>query len=148
MIKLTEQQAEQIREYVTRAEGTRDALVKEAGALREAQESLQKQASLAPVQTSAALPEDKVTATVENMVKAGYVKEAEKGKVVARIGEDPAFLLDCLDKVAAMEIERNIPVKPMGKVATVEAPAEKTAGARKSDEAWKAGFERLQTLIG
>jgi len=154
-MNLNQEQVEQIREFVSLATSTRDALLKEAEALRgqlsEKTAELEKQASLASGQPTATLQVDSVTATADNMVKAGYLKESEKDEMVKQASADPAVLLACLDKLAEMEIQRNLPLKSLGKIATDE-PA-KIQGkdlekqARKSDQRWDEGVERLQSLL-
>ena len=146
-MNLTNEQVEQIREYVTGSESIRDALQKEAEALRESLNGLQKQASLAPEHVSAALPAERVTATADSMVKAGFIKTAERDALIQQVTADPAFLLDCLDKLAEREIGRDLP--SIGKPAAVEVPVlQKTAGNTKSDKQWEEGFQRLRQHLG
>jgi hypothetical protein len=80
----------------------------------------------------------RISGTVENMAKAGFIKKAEREKAIKQISEDPAVLFDYLDGLAEREAST---VKPMARVAANRAPK---PADRESDRVFEQTFRKLR----
>jgi stage V sporulation protein SpoVS len=90
-----------------------------------------------------ALDADLVAQTVSNSITAGFLEKAGRDQAIAAIMQNPAHLLEFVDKLATTSI-KNRQVKPVGK------PVQKTASAsngRESDAAYEQTFSRLANRI-
>jgi len=89
-----------------------------------------------------ALDKDQVSKTVDGMAKAKFIKKAEREDMEARIMENPALLLECLDKLATEAIEA---VPTLGKTASHDPSP--TSSVRESDLAYEQAMLALHRKL-
>ena len=128
-ITLNRDEAAQLTEFI---ELTDDLLTKQAEEI--AQLKAENQEKQAADEDQPVLTEEKVAATVDNLIEAGLAKEGEKDDLVTHL-QDPENVLKALDKVASLRAKSAGTVTRMGKVASTGTVV---ADGRESD----AQFER------
>jgi len=99
------------------------------------------------VASASRLVEDKVKATVENAISAGFLKQAEQEEAVSQIMTNPSVLLEFIDKLAANASQSRKEVRSMGRPSGTEKTASAASGIRESDRVFEAAFDRLSNNI-
>ena len=127
------QTASQMAEYIQLTDG----LIRE---FKEANDQLTEELSRHQKTASAQLQPldvDAVSQTVDNIIRAGFIKKAEREDARAAISRNPSTLLTFLDKLAAQHItQRESVAAPLGK-AVGQAPA---PAGRESDRVFEERF--------
>jgi hypothetical protein len=131
-------------EYIQVTSDLINELQQKNAALEAGSRELQKQAKLQKQASASkpALDRTAVELTVDNMVKAGFFKQAEKANAVEHILQEPASLLSCLNKLATDSMNR---VPKLGKGVTdkqASAPAE-----RESDRQFESFTRNLYSKV-
>ena len=115
-------------------------------ALEVAQQNVKKQAEDAA--GTPVFAEGRVLQSVEGMVQAGFIKQAQQAEVVQTIETNPEMCLIILDKLAERKVRS---VTPMGKVAGEDVGAVDLNSDelhRDSDALWEDSTNRLRARLG
>ena len=127
---------QKVAQYVKEADECIDAQKAEIADLKTQLES-QKTATEGSVSVDA----DAVTAAVNNMVDAGFIKQAEQEQAVSAITADPTSLVGFVSKLASNTIEHNrVSVPSLGKASDTQKLA---SGDLESDTAWNTMVQNL-----
>lgn len=127
MIEFTDKEAAGLAEYVQLTSELIDGLQKQVSTMEEKQAGEEQ-----PV-----LDKDQVQTTVENLAKAGLVKQDEMQDKVAEL-QDPSNVLKALNNVAALRNKAGT-MRPMGKVAGDKSKSDH-AKVRESDATFEKQF--------
>jgi hypothetical protein len=138
MPNMTEEQVQEMQEYVRLSEGVRAGLVEKVA-------SLENQLALTEKTASAALDQNKVNATLDRLIAAEFLEASDKEAAFSEIERNPSTLLHFLDKLAEQEKERNSLVPSLGSVREdVRRPVTTPSDSRReSDRAYEAGVSSL-----
>ena len=134
-MKFTKQDAAQMAEYI---ELTDDLLTKQAAEIAQLKEESQRVQKQAADVSQPVLSQDKIAATVADLITAGLAKESERKDLLKHL-ETPENVLDALNKVASVRAKSAGTVPPMGKVAST---GKVSTGKRESDTHFERQFGR------
>ena len=135
-VTLNQEEAAQLTEFIELTDSMLTKQAEEIETLKAEKEQLQNQEKQAADEDQPVLTEEKVAATVENLIEAGLAKEGEREDLVKHL-KDPENVLQALDKVATLRAKSAGTPPRMGKVAGTGTDA---AGGRERES--DAHFER------
>ena len=90
-------------------------------------------------------PEERVAATIGNMVRAGFLKQARQAEVVSAVMSNPETILEYMDKVSEVTMRRT---PSLGFASDAPKDATPVDTHRESDEAYAAGMASLRARLG
>lgn len=120
-----------------------DALITELKSERDA--LLTKTASLEKNASGAQLPVDKVANLVDQVVRAGFLKQADREAAIKAISEQPVnSLLSFVEKLASKRISAGAAMPVLGRAVGQETESGAAAGGRESDRVFEQRFNHLR----
>jgi len=138
--------AQQLVEYVKVNDDLRADLMQKVASLEAECLSL-KEGLTKTAEASQKISADQIERTVDNLIKAGQLKASLRKEASNRFMQDPALMLECIDKMAAAEIERKSKVPSLGRSVPVESMTSKTAQAD-SEQVWQESMKQLARYQG
>lgn len=130
--------AAQVTEYIELSDNLLTKQAEENAALKAENEQLKNTQKQAAGEVSQpVLDNEKVAATVDNLIRAGLAKEGERKDLVQQL-QQPAKVLAALDKVASLQIKTAGTLPVMGKVASTGKAS--TKPQRESDAVFEQHF--------
>lgn len=133
--------AQKVAAYIKETDALITDLKKERDALQQKAAALEKNASGNPLEA------ETITATVDRVIKAGFLKQADRDQAIAAITERPATaLLSFIDKLATRRIDASAATMPkLGRAVSAETETGSAqASVRESDRLFEQRFNNFR----
>jgi hypothetical protein len=138
-----------VAQYIQASQNEQERLVRENSSLLEKNASLtsqlQVQKEASQTQAPKFLEPESVAVLADNVIRAGFIKEAGRDAFISASINDPLQIVNFLNKLASITIEtKGLPV--LGEVVEKEAYSVAKTGQRSSDAAFEASMAKLNQL--
>jgi hypothetical protein len=95
---------------------------------------------------ASALDSETVRDTVDNMIRANFIKQAEREDAITALTNQPGKALEVLNKLASKSVEEK-PLPSLGKAAATQPSAVSYGAPRKSDEFFEQKFRGIASRL-